>query len=252
MIGLMTTIDFAFLAFLAVLGLLGWLSGAIRQLSHWAGLALAYFCAPPLAALLTPLVTPRLAPLLPAKLPLSPAVVNMSLTSSLFSLIFIIGTVVLSVLAGKMIGVHENGKANRIGGFVLGAAKAAVLVFAALAVLLFLEKPLTEAFGGLYEPLAKSVAVGFVRAHNPLEAAPLPALAKIEKLMSAMRDPKETAALLRDPELRKLLENPSLNLALKDKTLEKALRGGDWSALKNDPRLAELLKDPRIAGRLSE
>lgn len=248
----MTNADFAFLAFLLVLGLFGCLSGAIRQLTHWSGLALAYVCARPLAAKLTPMVTPRLAPLMPPKIQLSPAVVNMGLSSVLFSAIFLLATVVLSVLAARTIGRLENSRLNRAGGFLLGAAKGAVLVFAALAVLLFLEKPLTESFGGLPEPLAKSAAVGFVRAHNPLEAAPLPALAKIEDLMAAERDPQQAAELLRDPELLKLIEDPSLNLVLKDKALEQALRSGDWSALKNDPRIAELLKDPRLAGHPSE
>lgn len=248
----MTTVDAAVLAFLLILGLFGWLSGAIRQLTHWAGLLLAYFFARPLAAKLTPTVTPHLAALLPPKFPLSPTVVNMGLSSSLFSLIFIVATVVLSALAANAFADHEDGKANRIGGFALGAAKGAALVFAAISVLLFLEKPLKDAFGAFPEPLAKSAAVVFVRAHNPLETAPIPALARIEKLMAAMKDPQAAEALLRDPELRKLLDDPSLSPALKDKNLERALRSGDWSALKNDPRIAELLKDPRIAGKLPQ
>lgn len=250
MIGVMTNADFAFLAFIAVLGLLGWLSGAIRQLSHWAGLALAYFCARPLAAKLTPVVTPKLAALLPPKADLPAAVVNVGLSSALFSALFIVGTVSISLLVAKAFGEHENGKVNRAGGVLLGAGKGAAIVFAALAVVLFLEKPLAKAFGGLPEPLAKSAALGFVRAHNPLEEAPLPALAKIENLMAAVRDPQKAQELLRDPEMRKLIENPAMSLALKDKTLEQAVRSGDWSALKDDPRLAELLKDPRIAGKL--
>lgn len=246
----MTNADFIFLGFILILGLFGYLSGAVRQLTHWAALVLAYFCCRPLAARLTPSVTPRLAPLMPAKLTLSPALVNMSLSSSFFSLILIVGSVLLSALASKILGKREDSRINRTGGFVLGAGKGAAIVFAAVAVLLFLEKPLTEAFGAFPRPVAKSVAVGFVRAHNPLESAPIPMLDKIEKLMAALKDPQRAEALLNDPELRKLLRDPALTPALKDKNLEAALRSGDWSALKDDPRIAKLLKDPRIAGNI--
>ena len=246
----MTNVDFAFLAVVAVFGLLGYLSGAIRQLAQWAGLAAAYFLARPLAAQLTPLLTPRLASLLPPKIQPPPAVVNMVLSSVLFCTLFLVGGIVLTALVSKLLGGHGNGKANKIGGVLLGAGKGAVILFAALTVILFLEKPLTQVFGGLPEPLAKSLSLGFTRAHNPLESAPLPALARLEKLMDAARDPNKAEALLKDPELRKMLDDPSLTSALKDGELQKALSGGDWSALKSDPRLAELLKDPRIAGAI--
>ena len=53
-------LDLLIAGLLAVFGLLGLASGAIKQLTHWAALAMAYIAAGPLAGQLTPVLAPRL------------------------------------------------------------------------------------------------------------------------------------------------------------------------------------------------
>jgi uncharacterized membrane protein required for colicin V production len=233
-------IDLVLAALVVVFGLFGLRSGAIRQLTHWAGLACGYFASGPLAALATRPLAPRLG--------LPPAAVRVVLSGFFFcALALIAGALVHRVLGGAR-GERENGPADRAGGFVLGTAKGTALLFALISGLLFFEKPLTDALGKPPAAVADSAAVGFVRRHNVFDVIPAPAAARLEKLLAAARDPKSAAAFAQDPQFKALLDNPALKAALQDKTLVSALESGDLSALKKDPRFAALFNDPRRAG----
>jgi membrane protein required for colicin V production len=223
----------------ALLGLIGLFSGAISQLRHWLGLILAALAARPLAARLTPFAAPRLG--------FPPAVVNVVLSSLLFLLLYLIGTAAARALLAKLFPDRQDGRADRALGFVLGAAKGAAMVFVLLSFLVFFEKPLTTAFGAPPPPVRESRAVAFARRHDLFDAVPVPALAKLEKLIEAAKDPGAVRNLGNEPELRKLLDNPQLKAALQDGALSQALKSGDFSALKNDPNLRALLNDPRLA-----
>src|SRR5258708_820880 len=126
--------DLALALILLVFGVLGFVSGAIRQVAHWSGLACGALLSRAAAGSLTPLLAPRLG--WPA------AVVRVGLTGLSFVLLAaVVGMVVRAVLF-KMTDGGEDGRANRALGFVLGAGKAAALLFAGLSLALFFEKSL--------------------------------------------------------------------------------------------------------------
>jgi len=202
-------------------------------------LAFAYLAARPLAAALTPALAPRLG--------FPPAGVKVALSLLCFSAVYAGGTLLVHLLLKKLAGNREKNRLDRAAGFLLGVGKASAVVFVLLSALLFFEKPLISALGKPSETIQRSAIVKLVRGHNLFDAVSFPALAKIEKLMAAARDPKAARALADDPKLRELLNDPNLRAALQDETVAQALRSGDWSALLNNPKIASLLKDSRIA-----
>jgi membrane protein required for colicin V production len=232
-------IDLGLAAALLAFGLLGAASGAIRQLTHWAGLACGALAAGPLAARLTPLVAPRVH--FPA------AGVRVALSSILFGLLAGLGALVVHAALSKLSGGREDGKWNRAGGFGLGVAKGGAVLFVLLSVLIFFEKPLIAHFGKPPAAVDESRAVALVRAHGLFETVHFAAANKLERLLEAARDPNKAQAMASDPEVRRFLDDPALKSALQDPALAAALRSGDLSALKNDPKLGALLNDPRFS-----
>ena len=228
-------IDLALLGVVALFGLLGFLSGAIRQLSHWVGLAIAYFACRPLAAQLTPWLASRLG--FPA------AGVRVATAATLFALLCVIGSMLIHAILLLIDRGREGGRVDRSFGFVLGAAKGAAILFVLISGVLFFEKPLTELAGTRAEALQRSKAVALVRRHNLFEAVPFPVLAKLERVMEAARDPKRAKELGKDSSL---LRDPAVKAALHDKSLMRALAAGDGEALRANPGLAKLLDDPRL------
>lgn len=230
-------LDLALLAVVAVCGLSGLVSGAIRQLTHWAGMAAGYLLAGRLAA--------RLTPALVARLHWPAAGVRAGLGAVLFCVVAAAAaTVVHWTLAHLAV---EDGRLDHGGGFVLGAAKGALLSFAALSLLLVFEKPLVRRVGPLPAGVAGSRVLAYARGHNLLSAVPLPLASRLERLADAADSPRASRAAL-EPELRSLLDDPALKALLRDDALRGALRSGELASLEKDPRLAALLRDPRLAG----
>jgi uncharacterized membrane protein required for colicin V production len=231
--------DLLLVGVVALFGLSGLLSGAINQLQHWLGLLLAALAARPLAVRLTPYAAPRVG--------LPPKAVEVALSGLLFCALYLLGTAAASGLLSKLFRPdRQNGPSDRAIGFGLGAAKGAALLFVLLSFLVFFEKPLTKALGAPPAAVRESRIVAFVRRHDLLDAVPAPALAKIERLIDAARDPNSLRDLENEPELRRLLDDPALKAALQGGALSQALKSGDLSALRNDPRLRALLDDPRL------
>jgi uncharacterized membrane protein required for colicin V production len=230
--------DLLLAGLVALFGLFGLYSGALSQLRHWLSLIFAAIAARPLAARLAPYAAPQFG--------LSPKVVEVVLSGFLFVMLFLIASLLVRLLLLKAFPGRQGGRGDSALGFGLGAAKGAFLLFALLSVLIFFEKPLTDKYGLPPAPFRESRAVALVRRHDLFDAVPIPALAKIEKLMEAAKSPSGPQGLANDPDMRKLLDDPQLKAALQDGALSQALKSGDFSALKNDPRLRALLDDPRF------
>jgi len=230
-------LDLGLLALIAAVAYSGWRSGAIRQLTHWGGLACGLLASGPVAARLTPHVAPHVA--VPA------AITRVLLSSSMFPLFGGLGAWGIHALLDKLSGGREQGRGDRAGGAAFGFLKGVALVFIGLSVLVFFEAPLIKHFGKPPPSVADSYSLAFIRRHGIFESAPVPAVAKLEKVLAAIRDPRAAKALARDPEVRAMLNDPALRQTLKDDGIATALLRGDVDALKTDPRLAALLKNPR-------
>jgi uncharacterized membrane protein required for colicin V production len=231
--------DLCLVAAVLAFGVFGYFSGAIRQLTHWAGLACGWLIAPRLAARLTPAVAARLR--LPA------VAVRVGLDGVLFCVLGALAAFFVHWILARLAGVAEEGRVDRAGGFALGAGKGGILLFALVSLLIFFEKPLVKRFGNPPRDVESSRAVRFTRGHSLLSVVPLPIASKLERLADAAKDPRAAQeALAQEPDLKALLEDPALKSALQNDSFLRALKSGDLSALKNNPRLAALLKDPRL------
>jgi uncharacterized membrane protein required for colicin V production len=236
-------LDLVVLGIVALFGVMGLASGAIRQLSHWAGLILGYGAARPLASALAPWAAERLGwPTIPLNVMLS-CVLFMALTAA--------GAVAAHFLFARLFRNHENGPANRALGFVLGAGKATAGIFVALSALLFFEKPFAQAAGAFDSHTKDSAAVAFVRGHNLFASLHLPALSGLRKMLEAQKDPRAARDLLSDPRIKALRDDPRLKAMLADPSLGRSLASGDAAALLDSAKLKELLSDPDVAEQLS-
>jgi membrane protein required for colicin V production len=236
-------LDMAVLGVMALFGLLGLVSGAVKQLSHWAGLVLGACAARPLASALTPWAAARLS--------WPPILLNVMLSCLLFVVVSALGAVAAHFIFARLLQDHEKGPTDRVLGLVLGAGKAAAGIFVALSALLFFEKPLAQAAGAFDAQTKGSQAVAFVRAHNLFASLRLPALSGARKMLEAQSDPRAMKALLDDPRLKALLDDPRLKAVLTDPALRKALASGDTAALLENAKLKELINDPALAEQLA-
>ena len=236
-------LDLAVLGVVALFGLLGLVSGAVKQLSHWAGLVLGCCAARPLASALTPVAA--------ASLGWPPILLNVMLSCLLFVVLTALGAVAAHFLFARLLRDHEKGPADRVLGLVLGAGKAAAGIFVALSALLFFEKPLAQAAGAFDAQTKDSRAVAFVRPRNLFASLQLPALSGARKMLEAQGDPRAMKALLDDPSLKALMDDPRLKAVLADPALKKALASGNTAALLESAKLKELINDPALAEQLS-
>lgn len=235
------TFDLVVLGVAALFGLLGIVSGAIKQLSHLAGLVLACFAARPLAAALAPFAAQRLG--------WPPILLNVMLSGVLFIAVAGAGVLVFRSLFAGLFRGREDGPANRVLGFVLGAGKAAAGMFVALSTLLFFEG--TKAAAAFDARLQGSKAVAFVRGHNIFASLHIPALSGVRRMLDAQKDPDAMRALLDDPSVKALREDPRLKAILTDPAIRQAVLSRNTAALLANPRVKELLNDPNLADSLS-
>lgn len=97
-------LDLGLAAAVALFGFFGYRSGAIRQLMHWAGLAVGLLAAGPASTRLTPLVAPRLG--VPA------AITHVLLSSILFTALGGLGAWLTHAVLSKLAGTGRTGPAT--------------------------------------------------------------------------------------------------------------------------------------------
>ena len=234
-------IDLAVLGILFFAGGLGLWSGAIRQLAHLGGLDAGWFAARPLAQLVGPLLSKELGyPLL---------VTTVGCSFACFFVVCIGAVFALRLALSKLLPDGERGMLNRLGGFALGAAKAAILVFVVLSLLVFLEKHVARLWPGFKKEAGASLAMRQVRHHGLF--ASLPAVSGLEKVLTASRDPQAAAELAQDPDFQALARDPRVKGMADDQGVRRALQEGDVAALLSSVRVLEALNDPKLMERLT-
>jgi len=233
-------IDIAVLAVLALFGLFGLMSGAIRQLAHFGGLVVGILFARQLGQLAGPVVAARL------NYPLLPTTVAASFVA--FLLLYIGVVFVLRMALGKLFPDGERGALNRLGGFAMGAAKAAAVILVLLSLALIAGRSLQSLWPGWKGEERSSIAAGLARRYSPFTH--LPQFGGIERLARASRDPQAAARLAQNPDFKVLARDPRLQALSQDPAVQSALRSGDWAGALGSPLLLEALEDPKVGDRL--
>ena len=131
--------------------------------------------------------------------------------------------------------------ADRALGALLGAAKAGLVAWVLLSALAF-TGPV-----GPVDPRGSDFAA-LAREHNLFEAWRSPTAGLLRRLLKAARDPRGSARLLSDVEMRALLEDPRVQSLLQ----EARASGERDPALEKSPQARELLADPAFLSRLEK
>jgi uncharacterized membrane protein required for colicin V production len=223
------SLDLWILAALGLFAAIGFYTGAIQQFSHWIGMAAAYLCAKPLAAVLAPVLAERMG--------WPPPLTAIGLSAVSMPVIFLCATLISRGLLNAVVPGDQRNTPDRIAGIFLGAGKAGVIAWVMLSVVLSFEKS-SAVPAGVQAALSASSAASFTREHGLFAAASPTALEQLRALAS---DPKLAQTLLKDPALKAILDDPAV---------KKALEKRDPSALLENPRLKKLLENPELAKKL--
>jgi len=236
--------DLLVVGLIAVLGALGWRSGTIKQVTHWAGIALGRAVAQPLALIVTLMLVKDFGFL--------PQTLRIGLSVFYFFAFYVIGFLIAGFFLRRFIAHRVHTRVDKAGGFVLALGKGAMMMFVFLSVLACFQRPLVAAFGRPPAIIGNSVIMTLVSRNNFFGGTPFGRLMRLARLMDAARDPKSAKALAGDPEFQAIMSDPRLRASLQDEDLARELRKGHWFALQKDPRIALLLDDPNVMGVLSD
>lgn len=227
------TLDLWILAALGLFAAIGFYTGAIQQFSHWIGILAAYFCAKPLAALLAPGLAVRMG--------WPPELAAVGLSVVCLPVILIVTTLIARWILNAIIPGDQRNMPDRIAGIFLGAGKAGVIAWVALAAVLAFEAPLVKYLPGAEAALKASSAAAFTRKHSLFDSVAPAVLGKFRAVAAMRDDPKQAQALLNDPAIKSLFDDP---------VLKQALEKGDASALLENPQVKKLLADPELAKKI--
>lgn len=228
-------LDLAVLGAVVLLALAGAAWGALRQLTFLGAALLGYLAARALA----PTVGDGLAGTLPGPV----ARVSAALLI-FFGVLF--GVSLASHLLLRWMGAGRLwGPADRALGALLGAAKAGLVAWVILSALAF-TGPVGPAWLRL-DPRDSDFAA-LAREHNLFQAWRSPTADLLRRLLTAARDPRGSARLLSDVEMRGLLEDPRVQSLLQ----EARASGQRDPPLERSPKAMELLSDPAFLARLEK
>ena len=231
------TLDLIACGLVLFFAVIGAMAGGLMQLSHWAGLALGVLAAKPLGLLLGPELAARL------HVPL--------LVGALGAMVVLFFTVYMGVqgmariLIKRTVKHRQLGRADGALGFLLGAGRAAFIVYLLLSALVFFEKPFAHLTRYRFDTRGSHVAA-WVRAHDLFTSFGLPGTQGISRLARAAKDPAAAAALAHDPAFQRLLRDPRVAPLLRDGALRRELQRGDALNLLRDDRVMKVLTDPGL------
>jgi membrane protein required for colicin V production len=228
-------LDLAVLGAVVLLALAGAAWGALRQLTFLGAAVLGYLAARALA----PAIGDGLAGSLPA--PVSRVAAALLV---FFGVLFGV-SLAAHLFLRWMGGGRFWGPADRALGALLGAAKAGLVAWVVLSALAF-TGPVGPAWLRL-DPRDSDFAA-LAREHNLFQAWRSPTADLLRRLLTAARDPRGSARLLSDVEMRALLEDPRVQ-----SLLQEARSSGERDPpLERSPRALELLADPDFLARLEK
>ncbi len=230
------TLDLAAGLLLVLFAVLGARSGALRQLVNLAAAVLGFLG----ARLAGPPVAQGLGRWLPA--PVAHALALVVLFFGIFALAGGAGQLLLRAAgpAGRTAYPWD-----RAAGALLGGAKAALGIWAALSALVAVDRPFGPSWLRIDPRRSDFAAVA--RAHNLLDRLEGPGAAALRGLLLVARDPVAAGRLLADADTRALLEDPRVQ-----ELLEEARAPGGPEAAAGSSAAARLLADPDFRERLEK
>jgi membrane protein required for colicin V production len=236
------TLDLLVVGLVLFFALLGALAGGLMQLSHWLGLFAAGLVARSAGLHLGPVVAQRLA---------APEIVGvLGATVLCFFTVYILVQVATRKAIQKLTQHRVLGGLDRVLGFVLGGARAAVILYVLLSAMIFFEKPFAAVTHYQFNTRGSQIAE-LVRGHDLFTRFTFPGTRGLTALARAAQDPAAAAQLAQDPEVQALTREPRVQGLLRDGELQRALQSGDAISLLRDNRVLAVLTDAKLQDRLA-
>ncbi|MDR0966713.1 MAG: CvpA family protein [Myxococcales bacterium] len=239
-------IDAVVLAFALLIGAIGLYSGAIKQIANIAGLVVGYFAARPVGARLSPAIAGFF------DLPLFIATIGTCLIA--FFALYALSAFLLKMILKRLLPAGEGGLLNRLGGFVLGVLKAALLAFVVLSGVALVEPFVTALWSRFPQETRISRAYGFARQNSIF--ARLSQFETLRTVVQAGGNPNSPGtmaaleALANDPSLMALANDPRIASIAADPSVQKAIAQGNYAAIFSNKRIQSALNDPELFDHL--
>lgn len=229
-------LDLVVIGLLLLFAVLGAISGALRQLLTLGAISVGALAARAWA----PAVAERAAASLPR--PVGLGVAALVLFLGISAAVGLVGRLLLRWVGA---GTARWGAPDRAVGALLGAAKAGLAAWVVLSALVLLDRPLR--IGSVGIDARQSDFAQLAREHNLLDTWHSPTAETLKRLLLAARDPRGSARLLTDADVRELLADPRVQALL-----EQARTSGEKGAASvvGSPQALQLLGDPAFLERL--
>jgi membrane protein required for colicin V production len=238
-------LDAAVLGLVVVFGVLGLISGAATQVGRAVGLAVAYAAAGPAGTFVGLPVSQWLT----TSLTLGTVVGTMGS----FVVIYVVVHLVSTALFRRFLtGGPEGGRGalDRLLGGLLGAFKAAAVLYIALCAATFLESNVSIAGQRLSMTPKDSVLLKLVRRYNLLELQQFGGVHELIKAVKVSHDTRLASKYKDDPDFVAIQRDPRFKALLASEPLKKALESADVRALLANNHVVELLQDSRAMERI--
>lgn len=228
-------LDVAIVCVLVLFAVFGAMSGAARQIANVLALVLAYLAAGPVAR--------QISPALARQFGGSEFMATAVGTLLVFIAVWILGRLMLGEGLERLIEGDrgEQADVNRAFGAVLGAVKAAIVVWVLLSALTFAERHVHLGNKRIDLPARDSTALAITRKYNLFDLTPDRPTHELA--------PRRYAD---DPAWQKLRTDPRFREVFKDPKVRRAFESGDYRAFVESDAVKRLLKDPALAAHLEK
>lgn len=238
-------LDLAVAGLVAFFGVWGLFSGAATQIARAVGLVLAYAAAGPAGAFIGLPISGYLT----TSLTIGTVLGTVGSFILIYAVVHVVSTAVLRRLLDGGEGSQRRGLDRLLGG-LLGALKAAAVLYIALCAASFLESNVSIAGKRLTFTPKNSELMKVVRTHNLLELQQFGGVHDLIKAAKAASDPQTAAKFKDDPDFVALLRDARFKSVLSSEPLRKALKAADIQALLSSNQVVELLQDSRAMNRI--
>lgn len=226
-------------------GLWGVFSGAATQLARGLGLIAAYLAAGPAGRI----AGVPLASALTTSLTLGTVLGTIASFVIIYAVVHLVSTALLRRFFEGGQDSQRQGLDRLLGG-LLGALKAAAVLYVALCAATFLESNVSIAGKRLVFTPKNSHVMGWVRRYNLLELQQFGGVHELIKAAKVVANPRAANHDQDSPDVVALQHDPRFKALLGSQTLRKALESGDVQALLGSNHVVELLRDTRSMERI--
>ncbi len=237
-------LDLICFGLVAFFGILGLVSGAAAQLAHLGGVALGYLCSRPLGTAIGPFAAKKLG------FPTVAGIVGITVLG--FFAVYTLAHLVIHVVVKRTLGEQARGAADRVGGFAIGVAKSAFIIYIIASGMVLVEKALNNAGLKFFLDTRHSLVASAARDHNALTLFGFPGVDGLEKLVKAGKNPADAEKMMQDPSFQALMKDPRIQQIAHDDKLARALQNGDVTSALNSNKILDLLNDPGALEKLEK